>query len=252
MFQAIVTSLLGGLIIPILLELWKEYRKKEKPNDNRATQGSNVQQNEPSDVKSFLFLLKVFYSFISIAVGAFIVGVALKGFFIPNNFFAGGVTGLCLLTENIYHLNIAFLILILNIPFIIFGGFMIRLKFALKTLIGIIMLSISLIFVPIPVITYDKLLITIFGGFFLGLGFGICIRNGSCLDGIDVIPVFKWKYIGLIGTMVNLFIFFMVAFLVGIEAAFYSMLGYYIADRTTDIYISSTFRVNNRRLRWLK
>jgi len=252
MIQNIVTSLLGGLIIPILLELWKEYRRKEALSDTQITTGSSVQQREPSDIQSLLFLGKVFYNFISISIGAIIVGAALKGFLIPNHFLAGGVTGLVLLVHNLYHVNAALLILLFNIPFIIFGGFKIRLKFALKTLTGIVILGLFLIYVPMPAVTNDKLLISIFGGFFLGIGFGICIRSGCCLDGIDVISFIEWKYIGLIGRMVNLFIFFMTAFLFGIESAFYSILAYYIADRTTDSYIASTFRVGNRRMKWLK
>ena len=44
-----------------------------------------------------------------------ICGFALKSFLIPNNFFDGGVTGISLLISELYHINIAYVIISANI-----------------------------------------------------------------------------------------------------------------------------------------
>ena len=117
----------------------------------------NLIPNLPRAAKDFLYTLS----------GVLISGFALKSFLIPNNFLDGGVTGVSLLLHEIYHWPIAIVILLLNIPFVIAGGFHVNRAFAFKMLASIVGLGICLVLLPYPVITSDKLLVSIFGGFFL-------------------------------------------------------------------------------------
>jgi len=103
--------------------------------------------------------------------GILFVGFALKSFLVPNHFLDGGVTGVALLIHETYHLPIAVLVIFCNVPFIIMGWFIINKNFAIRTLLAVIGLALVLSFIPYPVITSDKLLISIFGGVFLGLKF---------------------------------------------------------------------------------
>ncbi|MEO6219701.1 MAG: YitT family protein, partial [Ginsengibacter sp.] len=109
--------------------------------------------------------------------GAFLAAFALKGFLVPNYFFDGGVTGISLLIHEIYHFNLAYVIIIANLPFVIMCVYAVSFEYALKTLVCIILLGICLL-IPYPTITQDKLLISIFGGFFLGVGTGLSMRAG--------------------------------------------------------------------------
>src|ERR1700753_4375110 len=109
-----------------------------------------------------------------IVAGILICGFALKCFLVPNAFFDGGVTGISLLIHELYHINIAYVIISANIPFIIMGVFQVNKRFAWKTLAAIIGVGICLQFVPYPDrITQDKLLVCIFGGVFMGTGIGL-------------------------------------------------------------------------------
>src|SRR6201992_4398149 len=106
--------------------------------------------------------------------GILVCGFALKSFLVPNAFFDGGVTGISLLIHELYHINIAYVIISANIPFIIMGVFQVNKRFAWKTLAAIIGVGICLQFVPYPDrITQDKLLVCIFGGVFMGTGIGL-------------------------------------------------------------------------------
>jgi uncharacterized membrane-anchored protein YitT (DUF2179 family) len=178
----------------------------------------------------------------SIVAGILICGFALKSFLIPNQFFDGGVTGISLLISELYHVNIAYVIITANIPFIIMGIFQVSKRFAWKTMLAITGVGICLQFLPYPHdITHDKLLVCIFGGVFMGTGIGLAIRGGCALDGIEVLALFTLKRssftISEIILGINVFIFSVAAFKLGLPTALYSIITYYAASHTINFVI---------------
>jgi len=176
-----------------------------------------------------------------IIAGILICGFALKSFLVPNAFFDGGVTGISLLIHELYHINIAFVIIPANIPFIIMGVFQVNSRFAWKTFAAIIGVGICLQFIPYPVITSDKLLVSIFGGVFMGTGVGLAIRGGCALDGIEVLALYTLKRssftVSEIILGINVIIFSIAAIKLGIPTALYSIMTYYAASRTITFVI---------------
>jgi uncharacterized membrane-anchored protein YitT (DUF2179 family) len=175
---------------------------------------------------------------IFMAIGVFIAGFGLNGFLVPNKFFDGGVTGISLLIHELYHVNLAILIFIFNLPLILAGYFWMGKRFAFKTFMCILVLGLCLYFIPYPVITSDKLLISIFGGFFLGMGIGLAMRAGCALDGIEVLALLVRKRTSFTITEVimaiNIVIFGIAAISFGVETALYSVLTYFTATKTID------------------
>ncbi|AMR32746.1 hypothetical protein A0256_15605 [Mucilaginibacter sp. PAMC 26640] len=174
--------------------------------------------------------------------GILFCGFALKSFLIPNAFFDGGVTGMSLLIHELYHVNIALVIVLVNIPFIIMGAFQVNKTFAVKTLAAIILLGLCLQFVHYPdKITSDKLLVSIFGGVFMGIGVGLAIRGGCALDGIEVLALYTGKRISFtiseIILGINIIIFLIAAFELGLPTALYSIMTYYTASKTISFVI---------------
>lgn len=174
-------------------------------------------------------------------LGILFCGFALKGFLVPNKFFDGGVTGISLLLHELYHFNIAYVIVIVNLPFIIMGAYQVNRAFAIKTLVAVIGLGLCLLYVPYPQITSDKLLVSIFGGVFMGIGVGLAIRGGCALDGIEVLALYTGKRISFtiseIILGINIVIFLIAAFELGLPTALYSILTYYTASRTINFVI---------------
>ena len=183
-------------------------------------------------------LLKEFFL---IVLGIFVAGFGLKGFLIPNGFIDGGITGISLLISHLTPLSISLIIFVLNIPFMFLARKQVGNTFALKTFMAILGLSLCLIFIEYPIITSDKLLVAIFGGFLLGAGIGLSVRGGGVLDGTEVLSIYLNKKIGLsIGEIIfiiNLVIFSFAAYLLGIEVALYSILTYLAASKTVDFFI---------------
>jgi uncharacterized membrane-anchored protein YitT (DUF2179 family) len=174
-------------------------------------------------------------------LGILFCGFALKGFLVPNKFFDGGVTGISLLLHELYHFNIAYVIVIVNLPFIIMGAYQVNKAFAIKTLVAVIGLGLCLLYVPYPQITSDKLLVSIFGGVFMGIGVGLAIRGGCALDGIEVLALYTGKRISFtiseIILGINIVIFLIAAIELGLPTALYSILTYYTASRTINFVI---------------
>lgn len=176
-----------------------------------------------------------------ILIGIVCAVVGLEGFIVPNGLLDGGITGVSLMCAKIFDLDVSIFIFLMNIPFIILGYKQVSKVFAFKTFIAIVVLSVTLLLahsVHFPKITDDKLLIAVFGGFFLGAGIGFAMRGGSVIDGTEVLALYLTRKIsmqvGEIILLINVFIFLIAACLFGIEMALYSILTYMAASRTVD------------------
>ncbi len=173
--------------------------------------------------------------------GVLLAAFSLKGFLIPNGFFDGGITGISLLVSELEHWDISYVIILANLPFIIICIYAVNFNYALKTFFCILFLGFCLYYFPHYSITSDKLLVSIFGGFFIGAGIGLTMRAGCAIDGIEVLALYTWKKTSFTITeiilAINILIFAVAAFHFGIQTALYSMLTYFTASRTVDYVV---------------
>lgn len=176
-----------------------------------------------------------------IALGVISAGFGLKGFLLINGFLDGGATGISLLLAKLTGISLSVLLLLVNLPFLILGLRVIGKAFTIKAMLAIIGLAIVVAFVPYPEITKDKLLIAVFGGFFLGTGIGLSIRGGAVIDGTEVLAIAVSRRVGLsIGDVIliiNVIVFSFAAYLFNIETAMYAMLTYLSASKTVDFLL---------------
>lgn len=159
----------------------------------------------------------------------------------PNGFLDGGATGISLLISQLTGTKLSLLLLLVNLPFILLGYNLLGRQFAVKTALAIIGLAICVYFIPYPQITNDKLLVAVFGGFFLGAGIGLSVRGGAVIDGTEVLAIAMSRRSGLtigdIILIVNIFIFSSAAWFLSIETALYAMLTYLSASKTVDFIL---------------
>jgi uncharacterized membrane-anchored protein YitT (DUF2179 family) len=179
---------------------------------------------------------------ILITMGAIIMGVGLEIFLVPNNVIDGGIVGISIILSHLTGLKLGLYIFILNIPFFFIGYKQIGKTFAFSTLYGIIILSVTTIFLhPVPAFTQDILLASLFGGIVLGIGVGMVIRYGGSLDGTEILAILSSRKlpfsVGEIIMIVNLFILSSAGFVFSWDRAMYSLLAYYVAFKMIDITI---------------
>jgi uncharacterized membrane-anchored protein YitT (DUF2179 family) len=178
---------------------------------------------------------------IFILIGIVSASFGLKGFLLPNLFIDGGAMGISLLISETTNVSLSILIVAINLPFLLLGYSQIGKQFALKSIIAIIGLAVVVHFTPYSLITSDKLLIAVFGGFFLGAGIGMAIRGGAVIDGTEVLAIHLSKKTGLtIGDIIlifNIIIFSFGAYILSIEIALYAMLTYLAAAKTINFVV---------------
>lgn len=177
-----------------------------------------------------------------IQVGALLAALALEEFLVPNRIFDGGVVGLSMIASYLSKLPLGLFVLVLNLPFLAVGLKQLGRRFVLLALYAIASLSLWLaVFGALPRITQDLFLATVFGGMMLGIGVGLIIRNGGCLDGTEILAIIISKRIAYsIGEIVmffNVFIFGAAGLIFGLERALYSIAAYIIAFKMIDLIV---------------
>ncbi len=176
-----------------------------------------------------------------VTLGIFSAAFGLKGFLIPNQFIDGGATGIALLISQLTVAKFPLLLLVINIPFLLLGLRIISKPFAIKAACSIAGLALVTGFIDFPQVTDDKLLVAIFGGFFLGAGIGFTIRGGSVIDGTEVLALFLSRKlsmtVGDVITSINIIIFLVAAYYLNIDIALYAMITYLAASKTVDFVI---------------
>ncbi|HNP48017.1 MAG TPA: YitT family protein [Bacteroidia bacterium] len=182
-----------------------------------------------------------FSSLFLLILGILSACLGLKGFLLPNHFIDGGVTGISMLISFLGEIPLPLLIVVINIPFVILGFRQVGIMFAIKTALAVTGLGFALLVVDVPDITHDKLLVAVFGGFFLGAGIGLTIRGGGVLDGTEVLALAISRKFGMsvgdVILVVNILIFSAAAYLLDFERAMYSTLTYLSASKTIDFVI---------------
>lgn len=176
-----------------------------------------------------------------IIMGIFTASFGLKGFLLPNSFIDGGAMGIALLLSEITDASLSTLVILVNLPFLLFGYSQMGKQFVFRSVLAIGGLAFVLHFVSYPLVTSDNLLIAVFGGFFLGAGIGLSIRGGAVIDGTEILAISLSKKSGAtIGNVIlvfNIIIFLFGAYVLSVEVALYAMLTYLAASKTVNLIL---------------
>lgn len=189
-------------------------------------------------VKKDPILYRIFECFM-ITIGAALAAFALEAILVPNSILDGGVTGVSIILNLLFKWKLSLLILIINIPFIYIGFKNLGWKFLFKAIYSILVFSILLeVFHSINHVTENILLATIYGSVILGVGVGIVIRFGGCLDGTESVGIVISKNtnfsVGQFVLLCNAIIFTIAGYFFGVDRALYSLLAYFITSKVVD------------------
>lgn len=178
---------------------------------------------------------------IQLSLAVLLASIGLKAFLLPNNFLDGGVTGVSILMSELTGVELSVWLPILSVPFVIVGWFTVSKRILVKSIAGIVALSLVIHFENFAPITDDKLLVSIFGGLFLGAGIGLAIKNGAVLDGAEILGIFINEKTGIsIGVVIlwfNVILFIFTGLLFSLEIAMYSILAFLVTAKTIDLII---------------
>ncbi len=178
-------------------------------------------------------------SIVMLTFGAILAAFSLETFLIPNTILDGGITGISIIVSKLTKIPISLLVLILNIPFIFIGYKNLGKGFLFRTIYCMVLFSLSLSFFQLfEAVTEEILLATVFGGILLGVGVGVIIHFGGCVDGTESVAIVISKKtnlsVGQIVLIFNLVIYSIAGFIFGFDRAMYSLLTYVITFKVID------------------
>ena len=175
-----------------------------------------------------------------ITVGAVIAAFALEEFLVPFTVLDGGVVGISMIISQLSGLPLGVLTIVLNVPFVLLGFKRLGMRFLVKAIYAMVIFSVFLsVFKDMKAVTDKEILVVAFGGVLLGIGVGLILRYGGCLDGTEIVAMFLSKNtefsVGQIVLFFNIIIYGIAGFLFGPDRALYSLLTYFITSKIIDI-----------------
>ncbi len=182
--------------------------------------------------------------FIWVSLGAFLAAISLRVFLLPNELIDGGIIGISLILARLFGENyLSYFLIVLSLPFIYLAYRFIRRTFVFHMFTAILLFALFLwVFDTAPPFYGDPLEVIVFGGAILGVGAGLIIRNGGCLDGTEILAIIinrkKGFTVGQVVLAAN-FIIFAVYGLIFRDwhIALQSLLTYVVAFKMIDLVI---------------
>ncbi len=178
-------------------------------------------------------------------LGAALYAVAVDCFSSPNDIAPGGVTGIATLINYLTNFPIGVMVLILNIPILIAAYRKFGVRFITRTLVGTLLASvfIDLGTLFLPVYTGDRLLASMFGGAFAGIGTGLILLRGATTGGTDILSrLLKIKFphvsLGSFILIMNFVVMVLAGVVYGnIESMLYSAIVFVLSSRAVDYVV---------------
>ena len=135
-----------------------------------------------------------------VVLGNAILTFAIAAFVLPNRLISGGVTGIALVFEHFFSMDVSAGVAVANGVLFLAGAVVLGKKFALTTLLSTVLYPVFLsLFRQLDALqhlTQDTLLAALYAGILMGAGMGLVIREGSSTGGMDIPPLILNKYFG--------------------------------------------------------
>ena len=193
---------------------------------------------------------------ITVVFGALISGFGYAMFQVPFNLAAGGISGLVIVINSYISISPALLMLLFNIPLLIWGFFALgHWRFLIYTSISAILFAVSIgifdQYLPIWLenypITDDALLASIYAGIIVGIGNGLIQRAGGTIGGTAIIGRIFQMRTGIPLSQIYLFVdgaIILASVLVfGWETALHAMLALFFIGLASDYMMEGPSKI---------
>ena len=182
---------------------------------------------------------------IMLCVASLLMAINIKTFVRTADLFPGGVAGLTILLQRIgesyFDIKIPYTVvnLLLNAIPVYIGFRFIGKKFTLYSCIMIVLTSVLTDMIPAYVITYDVLLLSVFGGILNGAVVSMCLLADATSGGTDFIAIFLSDKKGVdsfnVILGVNVVILSVAGLLFGWDKALYSIIFQYVSTQVLHV-----------------
>ena len=175
-----------------------------------------------------------------IMFGTAMLAAAFTIFLIPNKLAAGGASGIGILFFHLYQFPVGITVLLVNIPLFLLAWWFLGWRIVVHSLIGSFFFPLLLVLMePLPAVTSDLMLASVFGGIAAGIGLGTVFRfkgsTGGTSLGALLINHFWGFSSGQSLVVADLLIVFTAGFIFGPEVALFALISLLVSARVIDV-----------------
>lgn len=185
---------------------------------------------------------QILRDYAALILGALVTAFSFTSFFIPYDVAPGGVTGIATVLASMLPLGVGLLSFLINLPLFLMGVRSVGWRFALRSFVAMMLLSLFIDLLPAVDLTEDIMLATVFGGVVLGVGLGIVVRAGATTGGTDMAAklvhgALPFLSIPSILLCIDAVVVIVAALRFGLKAGFYALIALYISTKAMDAVI---------------
>ena len=184
---------------------------------------------------------------ILITAGVFIMAFSLNLFLVPNKIAPGGVSGLATVLHYITGVPTGAAILLMNLPLFLLAIKKFGKEFAFIALYASVVTSLAVDYIPLPVITDDPMLASVFGGVVMGVGLGIIERSGGNTGGTYLAAkllqgLFPFISVAWVMFPIDFVVVALSAVLFSLELGLFSLVALFISTKVMDMIMEGLSR----------
>ena len=177
-----------------------------------------------------------------VVVGLLVAAAAYRMYLIPNQVVNGGFTGVGQLLNHATGISVGLVNIALNVPLFLISMKSMGLRFGVRSLIAMVLMSLLIDHIPLPPATDDMLLASVYGGAISGIGFGLVLRGNATTGDTDMlasllhrlVPVIKVSYAIF---MIDGLVIIASAFVFEAQAAMYGLISAFLCNVLIDLVL---------------
>ena len=177
-----------------------------------------------------------------VLTGLLVAAAAYRMYLIPNQVVNGGFTGVGQLLNHATGISIGLVNIALNVPLFLISMKSMGLRFGVRSLVTMVLLSLLIDHLPLPPATDDMLLASVYGGAISGIGFGLILRGNATTGGTDMLAALLHRLVPVLKVSYAIFVFdglviIASAFVFEAQAAMYGLISAFLCNVLIDLVL---------------
>ncbi|MDO5298729.1 MAG: YitT family protein [Clostridia bacterium] len=180
--------------------------------------------------------------YVMMTLGALLTALAFNYFFLPHDLAPGGVTGIATVLSSVLPLGVGLISFLINVPLFLMGYRSVGWRFAVRSFIAMMLLSLFIDTLPSSDVAGDMMLASIFGGVIMGVGLGLVVRAGATTGGTDMLAILIHNVFGALSIanillMIDGTVVLIAAAVFGLKAGLYALIALFVTSKAMDAVI---------------
>lgn len=185
---------------------------------------------------------QLIWDYLLLTLGTLITAFAFALFLLPNDIAPGGVTGIATVLSSLTGLNVGLLSFLINLPLFAIGWRRVGWRFAARSFIAMMLLSLFIDGLPVHDLAGDMMLASLFGGVIMGVGLGIVVRSGATTGGTDMAAMIvheHWNFltVPMVLFSIDTVVVIVAAMAFGLQAGLFALVSLFTSTKAMDAII---------------